>query len=90
MEDIVGFGADDFVKVGIVCENCGTEFIYELNNEKAARAPFSACPICGDRGILTGDFLEYFRRMLALQKPKLTRLYFRKKKTPVTGGGSSQ
>jgi hypothetical protein len=86
MGDYQVFGPLDIQKVGVVCDKCKTEVVYDLSAEHPAGVP-AKCPICFDDPFTNernANFVNYYRKIRKLEKPELTRLYFTKKETKET------
>jgi hypothetical protein len=77
MDEFYIFSPADFQKVGVVCETCKTEMVYDLDS-KAEEIP-SQCPVCQPEafGGQPSQALQWYRKLKKLN-PNVVRLYFRK------------
>jgi hypothetical protein len=81
MDDFHVFGPLDFQKLGIVCDKCKTELVYDLSAAHSEGVP-TKCPVCFNDPFTNSRndrLLDYYKKIRNLEKPELTRLYFTKK-----------
>jgi hypothetical protein len=75
-------------KVGLTCEKCKTEIVYELDST-IVEIP-SQCPVCQPEvfGSQPTRALDWYRKLKKLTPPGAVRLYFRKAKEGDTAAKS--
>jgi DNA-directed RNA polymerase subunit RPC12/RpoP len=85
MQNYTGFELGELNRVGVVCQDCGTEVVFDISKTRAAD-PDQRCPGCGDREFMTGlnpfgtkPFVvpDVFRTLQGLKIKSVVRLYFK-------------
>lgn len=84
MSDFVSFNPAEIQKVGLVCNNCGTEILLEFS-EKKIRVPQS-CPACDSAPPqppfsykFSWRWFEEIDKMRRSDEASLVRFYFKEK-----------
>src|SRR6266852_4685081 len=80
------FNEKELERIGIVCPNCGTESIFDLDKDQTANQD-KACPGCGGSEFLKSfttevkqnyNFVTYYKRVRDMAKNVEVHLYFKK------------
>jgi hypothetical protein len=73
---LASLGVAQLQKIGLVCSNCQTEVLIDMDDAKATFP--QRCPACGsDGGIYTGsNWLVQFRKIKEMKEAPYLKLYY--------------
>ena len=84
LDDWIGYRASELDRIGIVCQGCGTEAIFDLKKDQTANVPHN-CPGCDHKLLETTaaaspvyNWVTYYKAGRDAPKNVEIRFYFRR------------